>query len=81
MEQGYDVTLANWRLLVAPGGITDEDRAGLLEIIEETIATPQWREAITRYHWNENVVTGQELTDFLDREKRRIGELYEELGL
>lgn len=81
VEQGYDVTLANWRLLVAPGGITDEDRAGLLEIIEETIATPQWREAITRYHWNENVVTGQELTDFLEREKQRIGELYKELGL
>lgn len=81
VEQGLDVTLANWRLLVAPGGITDAEKSELESIVRETIATPQWREAIERYNWNENVVTGDELATFLDEEKTRIQGLYKELGL
>lgn len=81
VEQGLVVTLANWRLLVAPGGITDAEKSELESIVRETIATPQWREAIERYNWNENVVTGDELATFLDEEKTRIQGLYKELGL
>ncbi|MGX0672477.1 Bug family tripartite tricarboxylate transporter substrate binding protein [Kocuria marina] len=81
VEQGYDVTLANWRLLVAPGGITLEEKTELETIVRETIATPQWREAIERFNWNENVVMGEELTRFLVDEKTRIQGLYKELGL
>lgn len=81
VEQGYDVTLANWRLIVAPGGITRDEKRELEAIVEETIATPQWRDAIERYYWNENVITGEDLTRFLETEKTRIQGLYKELGL
>ena len=81
VEQGYDVTLANWRLIVAPGGITAEEKRELQAIVQETIATPEWRDAIDRFYWNENVVTGEDLTRFLAEEKKRIQGLYKELGL
>ncbi|WP_016998212.1 tripartite tricarboxylate transporter substrate binding protein [Kocuria atrinae] len=81
VEQGYDVTLANWRILVAPGGITDEEKQELESIVLETIATPEWREAIERYNWNENVITGDELTQFIKDETERITALYKELGV
>ena len=81
VEQGFDVTLANWRLLVAPGGITDAEKSELESIVRETVTTPQWRKAIERYNWNENVVTGEKLAAFLDEEKTRIQGLYKELGL
>lgn len=81
VEQGFDVTLANWRLLVAPGGITDAEKSELESIVRETVTTPQWRKAIERYNWNENVVTGEKLATFLDEEKTRIQGLYKELGL
>ena len=81
VEQGYDVTLANWRILMAPGGITDDEKQELENIVLETIETPEWREAIERYNWNENVITGDELTQFIKDETERITALYKELGV
>lgn len=81
VEQGYDVTMTNWRLIAAPGGITDEEKAELENIIQETVETPEWDAAIDRYNWNENLMMGDELTDFLADEKARIETLYQELGL
>ncbi|CAL8900196.1 tricarboxylic transport membrane protein [Kocuria varians] len=81
VEQGYQVTLANWRLVVAPGGITEDEKSELETIVQETIHTPQWRDAIERFYWNENVITGADLSRFLDEEKKRIQGLYKELGL
>lgn len=82
VEQGYDVTLANWRLLCAPPGLTDAQRTELEEIITESIHTPEWQEAVQRYHWNENVIIGAaKLNAFLEQERARITRLYEEMGL
>lgn len=79
-EQGYDVTLTNWRMLAAPPGITDQERDELVAVIQETIDTPEWEEAIERYHWAENRIYGAELEQFLSDERDRITALYEEMG-
>lgn len=81
VEQGYDVVMTNWRLIIAPGGITPEEKEALEDIIRQTVATPEWEAAIKRYNWNENLVMGDELTTFLEEEEKRIEKLYEELGL
>lgn len=80
LEQGYDVSLTNWRLLAAPPGITEEEKAELEDVILETIDAPEWAEAVERYHWSENRIFGDELTDFLETERERISGLYEEMG-
>lgn len=79
-EQGYDVTLANWRMLMAPAGISDNEKQQLTDVVTETLDTPEWQEAIGRYHWTKQVITGDELTDFLAEEKTRIETLYKEMG-
>lgn len=79
-EQGYDVSLTNWRMLAAPGGLTDNDVQELTELVVETVATPEWQEAVGRYYWTERLITGDELTAFLEEEKTRIATLYEEMG-
>ena len=79
-DQGYDVTLSNWRSLSAPPGIDDEQIAALDELIAETIETDEWKSAVERYYWTVNVRTGEELDQFLADEKKRIEMLYEEMG-
>ncbi|MEJ6490580.1 tripartite tricarboxylate transporter substrate-binding protein [Leucobacter sp. USCH14] len=79
-EQGYDITLANWRMLAAPAGLSEEETAGLSDLVADTLATPEWSEAVERYHWTEQVITGEELDDFLVEERDRIARLYEEMG-
>jgi len=80
-EQGYDVSLTNWRMLAAPAGLDDEQVDGLRELIADSIVTPEWKDAIERYRWTERVITGEELDAFLEDEHSRIEQLYEEMGL
>lgn len=79
-EQGYDVTLANWRMLAAPAAITDEETAQLTELIEDSVATPEWESAVGRYHWSEHFMVGPDVAAFLKTERERITRLYEEMG-
>ena len=80
-EQGYDISLTNWRMLAAPSGLDDDDVDALTELVLDSVETPEWQDAITRYHWTERVITGDDLTAFLDDEEKRIRTLYEEMGL
>lgn len=80
-SQGYDISLANWRSLSAPAGLEPDEVDGLTELVLETVETPEWAEAVERYHWTEQVITGDELDAFLEDEQARIEALYEEMGL
>ncbi len=80
-EQGYDVSLTNWRSLSAPSGLADEDVEALTELVLDSVATPEWADAMARYHWTERLITGDELDAFLEDEESRIRTLYEEMGL
>ncbi|MDI9894642.1 tripartite tricarboxylate transporter substrate-binding protein [Rhodococcus sp. IEGM 1381] len=81
IEQGYNVDLVNWRGIVAPPGISDEDRQTLVDIVAEMVETEQWATAVERNRWKESVVTGDEFRDFLEIEQARITAILEELGL
>lgn len=80
-EQGYDISLTNWRMLAAPAGLSDDDVDGLTQLVLDSVATPEWQDAIERYRWTERVITGDELDTFLEDEEQRIRNLYEEMGL
>ncbi|GAB2533492.1 tripartite tricarboxylate transporter substrate binding protein [Brachybacterium huguangmaarense] len=80
VEQGLDVTLSNWRSISAPAGLEPDIVSQLVDVVTETIETPEWADAIERFAWTENVLVGQELTDFLTDQEERIRTLYEEMG-
>jgi putative tricarboxylic transport membrane protein len=80
-EQGYDISLTNWRMLAAPSGLTEDEVGQLTQLVLDSVQTPQWQDAVERYRWTERVITGDELTGFLDDEEERIRTLYEEMGL
>ncbi|MEX5297204.1 tripartite tricarboxylate transporter substrate-binding protein [Kocuria sp. CPCC 205292] len=79
-ELGYDVDLANWRAVLAPPGITDEEFAELRTLIEESVATPEWQEAIERNKWTEVYLAGEEFDEFMASEQERIAMLVEEIS-
>lgn len=79
-EQGYDVTLANWRGLMAPPGVTPEQRAELTELVRDTVATPQWHDAVRRNAWTESYADGAEFEQFLTDERTRVAALLKASG-
>lgn len=81
-EAGYPaVDLVNWRGLIAPAGISEEEQQVLIEIIEEMVQTPEWQAAVERNRWEESVLTGDEFGDFLETEQVRISDILIDLGL
>ncbi|WP_072805953.1 Bug family tripartite tricarboxylate transporter substrate binding protein [Rhodococcoides yunnanense] len=81
VELGYDVDLVNWRGIVAPPGISDEDRDTLIAIATEMQDTEQWATAVERNRWKVAFQTGDEFGEFLDVEQTRITDILRELGL
>lgn len=79
-EQGFDVTLTNWRALFAPPVASETELADFRELIEETTATKEWKSAVERNYWVEVPATGEEFTDFIESETEKIGSLIKEMG-
>ncbi|ALE74168.1 tricarboxylic transport membrane protein [Pseudonocardia sp. EC080625-04] len=75
------VDLVNWRGLVAPAGITPEERAELEQITREMVGTESWAESVERNRWVRSEAYGDDFGEFLVSEQRRIDDLLKELGL
>lgn len=80
-EQGIDVELTNWRGLVAPPGLTPEQRDALVEIVGEMVRSPSWQDTLARNRWRDTYLAGTEFTAFLDSETVRIRGIADQLGI
>ncbi|OLT39012.1 tricarboxylic transporter [Saccharomonospora sp. CUA-673] len=80
-QQGVDVELANWRGVVAPPGLSDNQRADLEEVLEQVHGTRQWQDTLETQEWQDTFLTGEPFERFVERETARITEISEELGL
>jgi len=78
-ELGYDVTLTNWRAMFAPPVVTAEQIGELELLVEEAVATPEWKDAVQRYYWREVPLAGDELIQYIEDETERIAALFEEI--
>lgn len=79
-EQGYDVTLTNWRALFAPPAATEQEIDQLQELVAEAVATPEWQATVQRNYWREAPLQDEEFERFIDTETERIAGLFQELG-
>ena len=57
-EEGVDVVVLNWRGVVAPPGITDEQEKALEDLVMEMTETDSWQEAIKREGWGDVALAG-----------------------
>lgn len=81
-DLGYeDVITSSWFGVVAPGGLSDEERDAAVALVEEMLATDQWAETLKANNYDEYVLVGEDFTDFLKEEDARAQELLASLGL
>lgn len=80
-DAGLDVVLSNWRGVVAPPDITDEERDSIVGLIEELVASETWLDLLETNGWTEFVQTGEEFQAFLADEDDRITAVLQEIGL
>lgn len=81
VESGIDVTLSNWRGVVAPADLSDDDRASLLSTIDTMVASEEWAAELERNGWEPFYQSGDGFAEFLDEESAQTQVVLAEIGL
>jgi putative tricarboxylic transport membrane protein len=81
IEEGYDVSITNWRGVVAPPDLSEEDRQAVIGMIEEMHGTQEWKDFIETNNFEDTFKTGEEFGAFIRKEDQRISQVLQELGL
>jgi putative tricarboxylic transport membrane protein len=80
-EQGIDLVLANWRSVVAPPGITPEQRKTLSTAVENMVKSDAWKDILKQKGWDDAYLTGDAFADFLKKENARVTDVLKSVGL
>ena len=81
VDSGYDVTLTNWRGVVAPGGIEDAQREELIRVVQELHDSPAWEEVLTTRGWADAFLAGDEFSTFLEGNITEVTQTLKDIGL
>ena len=81
VEQGVDVTFANWRCLLAPPGTSAEDVEAITAFMDEVHDSDAWTTALEENGWTDAYLTGSEFETFLEEQQTSIRDTLVELGL
>lgn len=80
-DQGIDVVMTNWRGIVAPPGLSEQQRKNVVAFVEKLRATPQWQANLKRFNWAPLTTSGDAFSTFLKTEEQRVKDLASELNL
>ncbi|TWC77302.1 putative tricarboxylic transport membrane protein [Rhizobium sp. SJZ105] len=80
-ETGIDLSVMNWRGIMAHPKMKDDERAELDKVLGELVKTPQWKEALTRRGWIDTYLPAKQFGEFLTEEKKRVETALKEVGL
>jgi putative tricarboxylic transport membrane protein len=80
-EQGYDVSLSNWRSVVGPRGLTPEQIAYWEGALAKVVATDEWKAVLDKQFWDGNFLRSREFTKYLEIEYSQTKAVLTELGL
>lgn len=81
IEQGIDETFVNWRGFFGPPNMDAEALAYYEAKFKELSDSDAFAEIREQFGWEEQYLTSEEYSQFLDEQKESIGVLLEELGL
>ncbi len=80
-ESGLDVTIANWRGLVAPPGVDDETREWLVTALNRMRDSSAWQDILLANEWEDSFLAGTEFERFLTEERATADEVLRSIGL
>jgi putative tricarboxylic transport membrane protein len=80
-EQGVDVELANWRGIVAPPGLDDAQKKALLDAVDQTVKSEQWKKVLADRGWTDLYLAGDDFAALIAGESTRTREVLQTIGL
>jgi putative tricarboxylic transport membrane protein len=80
-EQGLDVSLVNWRGVVAPAGIRDRDKKALSEAVAQMVESPAWQDTLKKRGWLNMYQPADEFAAFLKEDREKVESTLKAIGL
>ena len=80
-EQGYDISLSNWRAIIGPKGLSAAQAAYWEEVLSRVAASEDWKSTIEQQFWDSNFLRGREFGKYMEQEYAQTKVIMTELGL
>ncbi|WP_374195804.1 Bug family tripartite tricarboxylate transporter substrate binding protein [Streptomyces sp. ISL-24] len=80
-DQGIDLVFTNWRGIVAPPGITAEQKKTWIDALTTMHDSEQWKAQLEKNGWVDAFSTGDEFAGYLTEQDKAVADLLAELGL
>jgi putative tricarboxylic transport membrane protein len=80
-EQGVDVDLANWRAIVAPPGLTAEQKQELLGVVDKAVKSDGWKQVLQKKNWTDLYLPADDFGKLLEQENARVTDTLKSIGL
>ncbi len=79
-EEGYDVTLDNWRGLYGPPDMPEEAVTYWADTLEEMVGTEDWKQAAEKNQWDTTYMRGEEMRAYLQKTNAEVKDAMEATG-
>src|SRR5829696_1779179 len=80
-DEGVDLVFSNWRGIVAPPGISDDDTQKWIDAVTEMHDSDAWTKTLEDQGWTDAFMTGDDFSSFMDDESERVESVMSGLGL
>jgi putative tricarboxylic transport membrane protein len=80
-DSGIDLVFTNWRGIVAPPGITDEQKQTWIDALTKMHDSDDWKTQLEKNGWVDAFQTGDEFGGYLTEQDKAVADLLAELGL
>lgn len=80
-EKGIDLEFTNWRGVVAPPGISEEDKQVWIDAFTRMHESAAWKAELEEKGWVDAFATGDEFGTFLKEQDTQVATLLQTLGL
>jgi putative tricarboxylic transport membrane protein len=80
-EQGVDVELTNWRGVVAPPEISDEDKKALGDAVGQMVESEAWQATLEERAWLDLYLPPDEFATFLQQDTEQAETVLKDIGL
>jgi putative tricarboxylic transport membrane protein len=79
--QGIDLEIANWRAVVAPPGISADQKKALTDAMDKMAKSKEWQELLKAKGWEDSYMSGDAFAKILAEEQTRTKEVLTAVGL
>jgi putative tricarboxylic transport membrane protein len=81
VESGYDVTLANWRLIYGPADMPGYAVSYWEDTLSQMVESEEWAEAAENNQWVTTFNSGEDLQELIDSTYQQIEDAYRATGV